>query len=61
MDLCFGIERFVVLGEEVAEVGDVGDDDGDGLFGICVGVHADVRDEVAGFVRRLEAFQCDVL
>lgn len=36
------------------------DDDGDGLLCVAVGVHANVRDEIAGFVDRFKSLECDV-
>ena len=47
--------------ERLAEVLGVGDDDRHGLLRVGVGVHADVGDEVAGLVDRLEALERDVL
>ena len=36
------------------------DDDGDGLLCVAVCVHANVRDEVAGFVDRFKSLECNV-
>lgn len=47
-------------GEPGAEVRFVGDYDGDGLFGVRGGVHADVGDVLTGFVGCFEAFEGDI-